>query len=409
LQGQQLVQFNCDRDHQELVTSVSFSPDGQSIAMGTWNGTVRLWNLDGQQRVHWNAHQRQVKGVSFRPDGQMIATVAKDELRLWDLCGQQLAQWNANQNKILRVCFSPDGQRIATAGWNGTIRLWNLSGRQLVQWNLCSGEVTSMSFSPDGKYIAVVSGDGTVWLWQVEGLNELLARGCNWLKDYFVTHPEAFMQSPAPMTLPPQRLVSVISNDLAEGFLGEFLVHDKLVKIYQGDITNLVTDVIVSSDDNYLSMGGGVSGRIRQVGGDEIYREARNLTPLSLGEVAVTTAGNLRAKKIFHSVVIDFDEAGCLSDDTIQNVIQRVVHTCLKKANRYRFKTITFPLLGTGAGGFPIKVAWETLLRQIITDLSNENQEVSEVIVALHTKEVVEELDVKSFLKRIEKIGWKIL
>jgi len=191
LQGQQLVQFNCDRDHQELVTSVSFSPDGQSIAMGRWNGTVQLWNLDGQQLVHWNAHQRQVKGVSFRPDGQMIATVAKDELRLWDLCGQQLAQWNANQNRILRVCFSPDGQRIATAGWNGTIRLWDLSGRQLVQWNLCSGEVTSMSFSPDGKYIAVVSGDGTVWLWQVEGLNELLARGCNWLKDYFVTHPEA--------------------------------------------------------------------------------------------------------------------------------------------------------------------------------------------------------------------------
>jgi WD40 repeat protein len=191
LDGQQLVQFNCDRDHQELVTTVSFSPDGQSIAMSTWNGTVRLWNLDGQQRVHWNAHQHPVKGVSFRPDGQMIATVAKDELRLWDLCGQQLAQWNANQNKILRVCFSPDGQRIATAGWNGTIRLWDLSGRQLVQWNLCLGEVTSMSFSPDGKYIAVLSGDGTVWLWQVEGLNELLARGCNWLKDYFVTHPEA--------------------------------------------------------------------------------------------------------------------------------------------------------------------------------------------------------------------------
>jgi hypothetical protein len=43
--------------------------------------------------------------------------------------------------------------------------------------------------------------------------------------------------------------VTTVSNKLGEGFLDEFLVHDKLVRIYQGDITNLVADVIVSSDD----------------------------------------------------------------------------------------------------------------------------------------------------------------
>jgi hypothetical protein len=48
--------------------------------------------------------------------------------------------------------------------------------------------------------------------------------------------------------------VTTVSNKLGEGFLGEFLVHDKLVRIYQGDITNLVADVIVSSDDTYLQM-----------------------------------------------------------------------------------------------------------------------------------------------------------
>jgi O-acetyl-ADP-ribose deacetylase (regulator of RNase III) len=99
--------------------------------------------------------------------------------------------------------------------------------------------------------------------------------------------------------------VSTVSNEAGEGFLGEFLVHDKLVRIYQGDITNLVTDVIVSSDDTYLKMSGTLSWRIREVGGDEIYREARNLVPLSLGNIAVTTAGKLQAKKIFHGVVID--------------------------------------------------------------------------------------------------------
>jgi WD40 repeat protein len=394
-----------------MVYAVCFSLDGQLIATASDDGTARLWNLSGGRLVQFQGHQGQVWSLSFSPDGKYLVTASSEDgtATLWNVFGQQVAQLDGNQDWVLCANFSPDRQLVATAGEDGTVCLWDLSGRQIYRFETSQGAIYGMSFSPNGKCLATAGKDGTVRLWRVESLDELLARGCDWLKDYFVTHPEAFMQSPAPMTLPPQRLVSVISNDLAEGFLGEFLVHDKLVKIYQGDITNLVTDVIVSSDDNYLNMGGGVSGRIRQVCGDEIYREARNLTPLSLGEVAVTTAGKLRAIKIFHSVVIDFDETECLSDDAIQNVIQRVVHTCLKKANRYRFKTIAFPLLGTGAGGFPIKVAWETLLRQIITDLSNENQEVSEVIVALHTKEVVEELDVKSFLKRIEKIGWKIL
>jgi O-acetyl-ADP-ribose deacetylase (regulator of RNase III) len=358
----------------------------------------------------------------------MIATVAKDELRLWDLCGQQVAQWNANQNKILRVCFSPDGERIATAGWNGTIRLWDLSGRQLVQWNPYPGEVTSMSFSPDGKCIAVVGGDSTVQLWQVEGLNELLARGCGWLKDYFVTHPEALdkldvyhnpinsleagrnlagmddVEDSAiaiSTAVARQRLVSTVSNEAGEGFLGEFLVHDKLVRIYQGDITNLVTDVIVSSDDTYLKMKGALHRRIQEVGGDEIYSEAINLVPLSLGNVAVTTAGKLQAKKIFHGVVIDW-RSGVLPS---HEIIRQVVHTCMKTANQYRFQTIAFPLLATGAARFPTELAWKTILQQISKDLSQENQNILEVIIALYGRRIVEKLKINSFLERLEKVG----
>jgi O-acetyl-ADP-ribose deacetylase (regulator of RNase III) len=200
-------------------------------------------------------------------------------------------------------------------------------------------------------------------------------------------------------------LDNIRSNESREGFLGEFLVHNKLIKIYQGDITNLVTDVIVSSDDNYLRMGGGVSQRIRQIGGEDIYREVRNLIPLSLGEVAVTTAGNLRARKILHAVVIDFDESEGLSD----KVIQRLVHTCMKKANRYRFQSIAFPLLGTGAGRFSAKAVWEIMLGQIISDLSDKNQNIIEVIICLYPRKIVEELKIINFLDAIEKFGWKSL
>ncbi|NER20408.1 MAG: hypothetical protein F6J96_06740 [Symploca sp. SIO1C2] len=176
-----------------------------------------------------------------------------------------------------------------------------------------------------------------------------------------------------------------------ERFLEEFAIHNKLIKVYQGDITNLVVDVIVSSDDNYLTMGGGVSSRIKNVGGNKIYRDARKLIPLTLGDVAITTSGELIAKKVFHGITIDFD----LIKYPSQEIIQKIVHTCLTKANEYQFKSIAFPLLGTGTAGFPAKLAWRTMLSQIIQDLSRENQTISEVIIALRGR-TAELLNIKN-------------
>jgi WD40 repeat protein len=90
----------------------------------------------------------------------------------------------------LDVSFSPDGQCIATAGANGTIRLWDRLGRQIAQFDSHQSKIWSVSFSPDGQYLASAGDNGTVQLWKIEQLDELLVRGCNWLKDYFATHPE---------------------------------------------------------------------------------------------------------------------------------------------------------------------------------------------------------------------------
>jgi WD40 repeat protein/O-acetyl-ADP-ribose deacetylase (regulator of RNase III) len=602
LEGQQLSQLN---NHQGRVYDVSFSPDGQRLATAGADGKVRLWNIEGKLLLEFQSHRRWVYSMSFSPDGHCIATGggADGTVRLWNLSGYELAQWQSHRGTVYCISFHPNGQQIATAGEDSMAKLWDLSGRQLAQWQSPNNSVYSVvSFSPDGQCLAM-GGTGGLQIWRIGGLDELLVRGCDWLKDYVITHPEAleklevcqdrlnsievdrnlvgvgevegglgkpipkenalFQKVPelrpsldsAPKTqlrqlaaktlvalfgeilsrqgdiekavaayteaqkldptleipatvgnnlcwwgslwgnaaevmdacetavaldpenamfrdsrglaraltgniagaiedfqafvdwtdnekkklqrqhwievlragenpfteeeieslfndhnvTPPEaleelevrQLVTTVSDESEEGFLGEFLVRDKLVKIYQGDITNLVTDVIVSSDDNYLTMSGGVSARIRQVGGDEIYWETRNLIPLFLGDVAVTRAGKLRAKKLFHAVVIDFDEGENLSD----KVILRVVHSCMKKAKLYSFRSIAFPLLATGSAGFPAKVVWEIMFRQIIRDLSAENQNISEVIVAIYQRRIVEELKIKNFLEAIEEFG----
>ncbi|WP_446360069.1 macro domain-containing protein [Coleofasciculus sp. G2-EDA-02] len=195
--------------------------------------------------------------------------------------------------------------------------------------------------------------------------------------------------------------MKIITNKPGEGFISDFLVDDKLIRIYQGDITNLAADVIVSSDDTYLSMRGGVSRRIRRMGGNKIYSEGLNFrmsNALSIGDVAVTSAGNLQAKKIFHGAVIDWQ----LELFPSKKIIQKVVHDCLRKANDYGYKTIVFPLLGTGAGCLDKQIAWEMMLKQIIMDLSTIHQTILEVCITLYDRETAVELNPEYFLDEVQ-------
>jgi tetratricopeptide (TPR) repeat protein len=92
------------------------------------------------------------------------------------------------------VAFSPDGQTIATASDDQTVKLWNRQGEELQTLKGHSNWVNSVAFSPDGETIATASGDQTVKLWNFQ-LDNLMAKGCNWLGTYFVKQsPELLME-----------------------------------------------------------------------------------------------------------------------------------------------------------------------------------------------------------------------
>jgi WD40 repeat protein len=178
--------------HEAAVKSVSFSPDGQTIATASGDATVKLWSRDGRQLQTLQGHEATVTSVSFSPDGQTIATASGDAtVKLWSRDGRELQTLQGHEAAVKSVSFSPDGQTLATASGDATVKLWSRDGRELQTLQGHEAAVKSVSFSPDGQTIASSDASGRVILWDLDlglEMDELLVRGCDWVRDYLRTN-----------------------------------------------------------------------------------------------------------------------------------------------------------------------------------------------------------------------------
>ena len=123
-----------------------------------------------------------------------------------------------------------------------------------------------------------------------------------------------------------------------------------------GDITTSAAEVLVSSDDYHLSMGGGVSRAILDAGGRSIAVDASKWIPLYRGDVAVTGAGVLSARFVFHVVTIGPQPGGgdawAEADDPVESV-RAATRRCIALARELGVESIAFPSLGSGVAGIP--------------------------------------------------------
>ena len=157
--------------HTLYVFSVSFSPDGATLASGSGDETVRLWDVaTGTLKATLTGHTWAVSSVSFSPDGATLASGSGDEtVRLWDVAtGTLKATLTGHTWAVSSVSFSPDGATLASSG-DEAVRLWDVATgtlkATLIEHTLYF--VFSVSFSPDGATLASGSGDGTILLWDV--------------------------------------------------------------------------------------------------------------------------------------------------------------------------------------------------------------------------------------------------
>ena len=131
------------------------------------------------------------------------------------------------------------------------------------------------------------------------------------------------------------------------------------------DITTSRADVLVSSDDSYLTMGGGVSAAIRRAAGEAILLEVAKSVPAKLGDVIVTGAGSLPAKHVFHAVTI--------GDGTIssRDVIAGATRRSLSLLRALGLSSIAFPSIGAGVARYPYEEVAAIMAEVIVETLRN--------------------------------------
>ncbi|NEP60799.1 MAG: protein kinase [Symploca sp. SIO2G7] len=167
------------REHLSSVCSVAISSDGKYFASGSFDNTIKLWNLEtGKLLRTLTGHSEPVLTLAFSPNSQILVSGSvDDQIKLWDLAtGSVKSTITDDLDAVvsLAVAISPDGQLLATGGDHQKLKIWQLSTGKLLNTLSHSRGINTVAFSPDGQLLASGSSDNTVRLWQLSS-GELLS------------------------------------------------------------------------------------------------------------------------------------------------------------------------------------------------------------------------------------------
>lgn len=176
------VSTEVDKAHDALIYSLAVSPDGKMLASGSYDKTIKLWELPSMKFIKkLEGHTENVYCVTFNKDGTELASSAQDKtIRIWNVKdGKTVREMKGHTDIVDSIAYSPDNKYLASGSADKSVRLWNpADGKEAKKLGDHPGSVFAVAFSPDGKVLAsggsggAGKSEGVIKIWDVANMKE---------------------------------------------------------------------------------------------------------------------------------------------------------------------------------------------------------------------------------------------
>lgn len=154
--------------------------------------------------------------------------------------------------------------------------------------------------------------------------------------------------------------------------MSTYTINSVTLALLQGDIVEVQADAIVNAANASLAGGGGVDGAIHRAGGPAIMAACRSIGGCPTGSAVATTAGNLKARYVFHAVGPIYQRRG-----NEEQLLSSAYQSCLDLAEQYAIQSIAFPSISTGVYGYPLTLAAPIALQTVINHVQRVDKPTS--------------------------------
>lgn len=168
------------------VNALAFSPDGKTLAVGTYQRVLFCDAVTRQIVRTWSGHADAVRSLAFTADGKWLAAGggspgAFGEVRLWDVAmGREASVFSDHADVVNALAFSPNGKTLVTGSADKSLKVWAVTTGKLLQTLRDHADsILGLAYHPNGKYLASCSADKSVKIWDTTSWRRLYSIGAH--------------------------------------------------------------------------------------------------------------------------------------------------------------------------------------------------------------------------------------